>query len=217
LTAIKGFIIALIKGVAGEVNQVQEDYLKIIKNNADRLLVLVNELLDFSRLESGTFRIEKRPFDFSLLIENCTSELVFAAREKGVSIVTQLPEGPVELQMDPVRMTQAVQNLITNSIKFAPVNSTVSVELKKNEQDDLAVITVSGCGPGIEKKNLSMIFERFYQVNNIKASGFGLGLGLSIAKSIVESHDGTIWAESEGPGTGAVFVINLPLAKGGKS
>jgi PAS domain S-box-containing protein len=213
LTAIKGFIGALIKGVAGEVNEVQTDYLKIIKNNADRLLVLVNELLDFSRLESGTFRIEKRLFDLRLLIENCTSELVFAAKEKGVSIDTKLPEGPVELQVDPVRMTQAVQNLIINSIKFAPENSTVRVELKKNIQGDLAVITVSDCGPGIEKKNLSRIFERFYQVDNIKASGFGLGLGLSIAKNIVESHDGTIRAESEGPGTGALFVIHLPLAK----
>ncbi|MBN2754967.1 MAG: response regulator [Candidatus Goldbacteria bacterium] len=227
LTSIKGFVAFLLKGVGGKVEDQQREYLEIIRNNSNRLLSLINELLDFSKIESGTFSVDKKDTDIKNVVESTVKDISSVAQQKKIQVIVN-PDGVVPvLPVDPMRLSQVLINIINNSIKFSPEETKIIIDMEKiagrqlhapdyadasfDEGEEYLRIAIKDGGPGITKENLDKVFERFYQVKNIKNRGYGIGLGLAISKNIVEAHRGAIWAESDGPGKGAVFNIILPI------
>lgn len=228
LTAIKGFLSLLLGGAAGEINSQQKEFLEIIKNNSERLLNLINDLLDMSKIESGRFKIEKNTSDIGRIIDGIVKDLHSFAMQKKIELVNKVKEKKLLCELDEYRISQVLTNLITNSLKFSPESSKIIlgfkevnindiiipeyVKLPEYKKDKYVLIYETDYGRGIEKENLEKIFEKFYQIkgtDNVKFNG--LGLGLAISKSIVEAHNGIIWAESEGIGKGTTFKILLPL------
>ncbi len=228
LTSVKGFISFLINGVAGPVNERQAEYLQIIRDNSDRLLNLINDLLDISKMESGTFMIEKHSSDLVKLLKKVIRDLGPAADKMKIQFEGNFSGPVMTADVDDFRIGQVASNLINNALKFSYENGKITVSAEEKNAGDIkmpeyagaaingarryAVISVKDGGRGIEKEHLAKIFDRFYQVHGIDQKVFkGIGLGLNISKNIVEAHNGAIWVESEGNNKGTVFKFILPL------
>ena len=227
LTSIKGFLHFLLGGVGGTVSPQQREYLEIVMNNSERLLALINDLLDVSKMESGNFTINKEPAAMGPLIDRCVKDVNPLSDARQIKILAECGAPGTVLNIDHYRISQAVINLLSNAIKFSPRGSKITVSfavvplssihapayinITRLPAGSCAVLSVRDNGAGIEKNELVKIFDRFYQVENTSTrKAPGTGLGLNIVKNIVEMHDGVVWAESGGPGKGAVFTIVLP-------
>jgi len=225
-TAIKGFLKVLKQGAAGSLNEKQHEYIDIVMNNSDRLLNLINDLLDMAKVESGVFVVKKESNDFSALIRETFTGINSIAREKSIQLILQAEPDPFVFDFDKYRLSQVIINLLNNAIKISPNDTVITVsagitgefmppdyvERKKVNAEKNIIIKVKDMGPGINAEECRKIFDKFYQVLEKGHMGHkGTGLGLSITKGIVEAHGGIIWAESEGPGKGATFVIILPV------
>lgn len=167
---------------------------------------LISDLLDFGKLESGAFRLEKRSVSIESIVEASLETLRAKALPKQIQIATAIESLPM-LNCDPSRIIQVLWNLIGNAIKFSPNGSTV--RLTARAHDRFALIAVSDSGPGIAPNDLPHIFKRFWQSK--ESAALGSGLGLTIAKDIVEAHGGKIWVESQ-PGHGSQFYFTVPFA-----
>ena len=176
---------------------------------------LVDDLLDISRIERGTFELELGPVAMRPLILHAAGEMQFAALEKGIRLETSLPEGLEPVRGDPNRLEQVVVNLLDNAIKFTPDGGVVTVRATVVGRE--IVVEVEDTGSGIPAESLDKLFTRFYQVDasTTRRSG-GTGLGLSISQQIVEAHGGRIWVESE-QGRGSTFGFTVPLIEGRKA
>ena len=131
------------------------------------------------------------------------------ANSKSIKLIKDVEEGLPQLNIDPDRILQVLNNLLGNALKFTPNNGRVKV--RASQEGDLIRVSVEDTGPGVPKKDLKKIFDKFYQVSSSRSTEIaGTGLGLSIAKEIVELHQGKIWAESE-EGKGARFIFTLPI------
>jgi PAS domain S-box-containing protein len=227
ITSIQGFLVFLLAGVAGKITPQQKEYLEIIKNNSDRLLRLINDLLDTAKMESGTFTISKKYVEVNSLVSACVKDLRALLIKKSIGIFINGANDKIYMEADEYRLSQSLINLLNNAIKFSPYNSTITISLARIDEKKYAVpphaftsqlkegpyvfISVSDQGNGIDEDKLRKVFERYYQAENINTrSAQGTGLGLNIVKNIVELHGGAVWAESRGRGTGATFVILLP-------
>ena len=225
ITVIKGFMSFLLKGAAGPVSEKQREFLSAINSNADRLKVIINDLVDVSKIEKGALPVEKRGINISLAAAEVVNDLTAVAGQGSVNIVlNDLLDGR-EIYADKSRMQQVLSNLINNAVKFSPDNSEVIVSLKgadvsdikdgiKNKIDaekDYILISVIDSGPGVPGKYAEKIFDKFFQVENPDIRRHrGAGLGLSIVKSIVEAHGGFIWCEKRKESGGSVFNVLLP-------
>ena len=179
-------------------------FVEVINESSRKLMSLISDILDLSRIESNALLFEVKPFDLSDNINDVIYS--FKNQEKSnVRIVAELPEKPLTLSFDAFRNRQILNNLISNSLKFTDVGE-IRVGYKVYEK--FVEVFVSDTGIGIEKKNLSAIFERFFKINEFVG---GTGLGLPLCKAIVEKFGGRIWAESEfGAGTTIRYTINFP-------
>ncbi|MFH1823800.1 MAG: response regulator [Candidatus Firestonebacteria bacterium] len=208
LTAIKGSIELLLDSFGEELSETAKKLLDITKNNAERLVKLVGEILDFSKVEAGILPISKKEMDVSSLIKQTVEELKIIADGKGLYLCTELIESPVNIVADSNRIKQVLVNLIGNSLKFTKEGGIiVGVRLLEEE----AIVAVKDTGLGIPEESKTKMFERFYMVDSSlrkKTSGFGIGLSLS--KSIIEAHNGKIWFESK-LGEGSTFYFSLPV------
>jgi len=229
LTSIKGFLHFLLGGVTGPLSPQQREYIEIIRNNSERLLALINDLLDISKMESGTFKLDKEPTAVGPIIKHCIQDVNSLSQGKQITIEVECDKPGTVLNIDPYRITQVMINLLGNAIKFSPRGSKITVSFGVKPQSSVhapafvtmpprppgsswAVLSVSDNGSGIEEKKLVKIFDRFYQVENVTTrKSPGTGLGLSIVKNIVELHNGVVWAESTGLGKGSTFTILLPV------
>ncbi len=185
-----------------------ENILGTIDQQADALVSLVNDLLDASRLQFGQVRLSPERFDLREIVADVCAwgqDLHPAHPLKCAS-----PERPLVVEADKGRLTQVLQNLISNAVKYSPAGSPVEVAVEEGPHDTVT-ITVRDQGIGINPEDLPHIFERFYKPLALQAIVPGLGLGLYICKELVERHGGRIWAESE-PGKGSTFHVRLPLA-----
>jgi len=173
---------------------------------------LVDDLLDISRMEQGTFELEAGPLAVRPLILHAVAEMQFTAQEKEIRLETSVPRTLPPVWGDPNRLEQVVVNLLDNAIKFTPREGAVTVRGRVLEGE--LVIEVQDTGPGIPADALDRLFTRFYQVDasSTRRAG-GIGLGLSISQQIVEAHGGRIWVESE-VGKGSTFSFTVPLAEG---
>ncbi len=232
MTSIKGFTSLIKKGLAGDLNETQKMYLQKIESNSDRMMDLVNDLLDASKMESGIFAVNLEKTDLKILTENEINSMEGVAAKKGIKIKFIAPDKDYPAMADPLRFSQAVSNLLNNAIKFSPEKSEVIVKLevyKEGMADNESIsgfkksegvnymLSVKDFGVGIPKDQVKKVFEKFFQVQDTETREFrGTGLGLSITKNIIEAHNGVIWAESEGNGKGSCFIAIIPGGYGGK-
>ncbi len=171
---------------------------------------LVNNLLDFAKMEAGFFVLRKQQVPFVQLVKRAIEEIKTLAKEKQIEISYFLPSEEIEIYCDPEQIERVIMNLLTNSIKYTQEGGKVSVKFKKLEKE--IKLIVEDNGRGIAKEHLENVFDRFFRVDqSLNRKESGAGLGLSICKKIIELHGGKIWAESEGLGKGSRFIFTLPL------
>ena len=209
LTAIRGSLGLLAAGKAGEVPERGRRMLDIAVQNTDRLIRLINDILDLERIESGMVAMELSPVDAADLLRHAAEVMQPMAERAGVELRVQVQ--PVPLVADADRLLQVLTNLVSNAVKFSPEGA--RVELGVEAVDGEARFRVADQGRGIPADRLESIFERFQQVDSSDSrQKGGTGLGLAICRTIVDQHGGRIWAESE-PGQGSTFRFVLPLAE----
>jgi len=209
LTSIRGSLGLLEGGVFGELPQEATSMIALAVTNTDRLVRLINDMLDIERMDAGRTELELAPVKASELIANATQIVQIPATQAQVTLTTEILEDPV-LYVDGDTIVQVLVNLLGNAIKFSPRWSTVTitVALKTGQ----ALISVTDTGRGIPADRLETIFERFRQVDSSDArEKGGSGLGLAIARNIVEHHGGEMGVESQ-IGRGSTFHFTLPLA-----
>ncbi len=207
LTAIKGSMEGLVDGV---LPGNEETYMGIYKE-ADRLQRLVSDLQELSRVEAGAFELDRKPVNVPDLLTATVERLKMQFEEKGVLLVVEIPDGLPQVQADDDRIGQVLLNLVGNAMQYTPSGG--EVKIKATHQDDEISISVSDTGIGISPEHLEHLFTRFYRVDKSRSrAGGGSGIGLTIAKFLVEAHGGRIWAESAGPDLGSTFTFTLPVA-----
>lgn len=208
LSAIIGWL-DILKESVPTANADVEEAIEVIDRNAKLQVNLINDLLDISRIISGKLRLSLKP---NIKIGDVLSEVVESlkptAQARQIQLDSSFPLG-LEVTADPDRVRQVVWNLVTNAIKFTQKNGVVTVSAER--RGDNYLIRVEDNGKGLEEKFLKSIFDRFSQIDGGVASRGGLGLGLSIVKSLVELHGGEIAAESAGLGKGAAFTTSMPI------
>ena len=208
LATVRGFAQILLKGGIG--NEKASEFLEIINRQSNRLVNLVNDFLDITRIESGRQVVTKGPVDLDKLIQNAVDDLKPLADEKGVTLQYEQPTTPVpEVFGDRNLVEQVLINLVSNAIKYSPKGAWAKVSA--TECNGQMAISVQDNGLGIPKESVSRLFEKFYRVrNDDRKDIIGTGLGLSLAKQIIEIHGGTISVESE-HGNGSKFTFTIPI------
>jgi len=213
LSLIKGYVETLLDG-ARHNPEVAERFLRIIERNAERLDLLIQDLLTISALESGRVELQRQPVALRALTDKVFADLQSRAEQKRVQLINELPE--LAANADINRLDQVLSNLVDNAIKYGRPEGSVRVSGKTTAEGWLE-IAVRDDGPGIPAEALDRVFERFYRVDKARSRDQGgTGLGLSIVKHIIHSHGGEVRAES-GSGQGAAFFFTLPGADGGGS
>jgi len=209
LHSIKGFVDIILMGKTGPINELQRDFLSTVKEQTDQLQNLINDLLEFSRLESGQVRLRiEGGVSLAHLADRVIERLSPMANEGNLCLTSLIPEDFPLIEGDQVRLEQVLTNLVHNALKFTPSGGQVVIQ--GEDLGNWVKITVSDTGIGIPTEELERIFDRFYQVDSGSTRPYrGTGLGLTICKHIVEHHQGRIWAES-GPGQGSRFHFVLP-------
>ena len=206
LSLIKGYVETLLDG-ARKNPEVAERFLKIIERNAQRLDLLIQDLLTISALEAGRVKLNLQAVELRPLVEKVLGDLKPPADNKSITLVNQLPD--LNTTADLSRLEQVFANLVDNAIKYGRTQGTVTVGGGK-AGDGKIEIFVQDDGPGIPPESLDRVFERFYRVDKARSrEQGGTGLGLSIVKHIVQSHGGKVWVKSE-LGKGATFFFTLP-------
>lgn len=213
LTAIKGSLEGLIDGV---LPATEETYQQIYQE-AGRLNRLVDDLQELSRVEAGAYSLEVRPLDVSTLARTVVKRLGPQFEDKRLTLSLDLPADLPRVLADEDRVIQVLTNLVSNALQYTPPGGKVTIGAERRGSQ--VQITVRDTGVGIASEHLPHIFDRFYRVDKSRsrmtgsgARAVGSGIGLTIAKHLVEAHGGRIWAESEGPGKGSLFAFTLPLA-----
>jgi PAS domain S-box-containing protein len=214
ITPIKGFVDLLRMGMPGEINKEQSHYLEIIHQNIHRLEMLVDELLDISRIEAGKITLSFQALSVEQLLDELEEYIHHRSKtdKKQMSIQTDMAADIADIRGDPERVRQILTNLVDNSFDYTPEGGTIHITAQA--VDDQVEIEVSDNGMGIGLSEQERIFERFYRGEQALIMGVaGAGLGLSIALTMVEMHGGRIWVNSAGiPGKGSTFTVSLPSA-----
>jgi len=207
LVAIQKNLDVLLDKSSGAVNGAQKEFLSLAKDNLDRLTRMINDLLDLSKIEAGKMELKKARTDLAALIHNVMQTFAGWFREKNIAVGLDLPAAPLELELDADKITQVLNNLLGNALKFTPAMGRISVAVKAENPVE---VSVADTGPGIEAGDMARIFNKFEQVGSHKRNGAaGTGLGLPLAKEMVEKHGGRIWVKSE-INKGSVFIFTLP-------
>jgi len=212
LTSIKGSLGLILAGAAGEISPQARQFLEIALNSTDRLIRIVNDLLDLSKLEAGKVQLNLVEVSPREVVEECITELESFAESRKITILNEVPENLPTVLADRDRLKQTIINLLSNAIKFSPEGKKVIVGAEMFDSKAVK-FWVKDFGIGIPEDELDRIFEKFAQVKKKAVSPTeGTGLGLSITKQIVELHGGRIWVESE-VGKGTTFYFTIPLKR----
>jgi len=210
LTAIKEGISIVADGVTGEVNKDQQEFLDVAKRNVDRLSRLINDVLDFQKLDAEHISFELSIQNLNDIVGEVVATMSKVAEKEGVSLSENITRDLPLIKMDKDRITQVLTNLVNNAIKYAPGKPVV---IKTSKQANTVTVSVVDHGEGIKEEDLDKLFQTFSQLKRGKERKTGsTGLGLAISKKIIEQHNGKIWVEST-PGQGAAFSFLLPIAE----
>jgi len=196
-----------IKKSETETREKLHKYFSNINTSAERLLVLLNNLLDLSKLEAGKIELNKSSGDLSKVFSTCYNEQAQHIKDRGLTLSLIEPDCLMSGLFDQAYITQVVANLLSNAIKFSPKNSTLTVRIFRNEQQ--LCFSLLDEGEGIPEDELKSVFNAFIQSSKTKTSAGGTGLGLAICKEIIEAHKGKIWAKN-GDNGGALFKFTIP-------
>ena len=208
LTSIKGFSSLLIENKFGKLPLEAKNRLEKIDENINKLVDMVNTLLDISRIESKKTEIKIAPSDIVSLINEIVDFLTPQMQTKNIKCNLELPPSLI-VYMDRSLIERVLVNLLNNAIKFTQEQGKIDIKIKREDKSAIIIISDTGCG--IEKENIDRIFDEFFRVNNpINMQIKGSGLGLSLVKKIIESHKEKIWVESE-IGKGTTFYFTLPI------
>lgn len=215
MTSIKGYVEVLLMGAAGSLSEKQKHFLEIVKTNTERLSVLVNDLLDISRIESGKVTLSIQPVNVDELADEVIFDLRRRSQEenKPVELIKDIPPDIARVVGDLDRLRQVLNNLMENAYHYNTPSGKIKLRASQNGQQ--VQIDVIDTGLGIPPAEQPFVFERFYRGEGPLALGVsGTGLGLSIVKNLVEMHEGRIWLKSSGvPGEGSTFSFTLPIYK----
>jgi signal transduction histidine kinase len=209
LTAIQGSMEGLMDGVLPANDETYQQ----IHTEAERLNRLVDDLQELSRVEARAYELHFEPVDVSSLAGTVMKRLGPLAASRDVTLASETGAHLPQVRGDQDRLVQVLTNLVSNAIQYTPQGGRVTVTAKQRNAE--LQVSVRDTGTGIAAEHLAHIFDRFYRVDKSRSrqAGGGSGIGLTIARALVEAHGGRIWAESEGAGKGSVFAFTVPLAK----
>ena len=210
LTSIVGYIDLMLvqKDKVGPLNERQERYLERVKNNSRRLKELIDDLLDISRIESGSLNLNLVDLDVQLEVEEVLRSMHNSIIEKQLRVLLNMPTGLARVKADSLRFSQVITNLVSNACKYSPKESTVAITAK--EHNGMMRFDVSDTGIGISEADQAQLFSKFFRSNNFSTREVsGSGLGLFISKHLIEAHGGQIWVQSD-EGKGSTFSFTLP-------
>ena len=208
LTSIKGYVDLLLGGKVGQLADDQHRFLTVVKNNADRLVSLINDLLDVSRIESGKVELRRTVLDLGRLIRDVSNSLQPQLEAKSQMLATDIAEDLPAVWADADRITVILTNLLSNAHKYTGQGGRVTIRTSSDEAK--VRVDVEDTGIGMTPEEQSKLFTRFFRADNLVTQQIGgTGLGLVITRSLVEMHGGEIWVSSE-PGVGSTFSFTLP-------
>ena len=210
MTSIKGFVENMLDGLTGQLSERQEHYLQRVKHNVDRLTRIINQLLDWSRLDVGRIDIKPESLSIDAFVRDVVESFQTLAAEKSITLAVLPCEQPLAVYADRDKLEQILWNLVGNAIKFTPHSGHVSVRCSAHDARFIQ-ITVADTGCGIAPDELPLVFNEFSKVESAMPTSQGAQLGLFITKSLVTLHGGQMWVESR-LGTGTQFSFTLPLA-----
>ncbi len=208
LTSIRGSLGLIAGGVAGELPEAVKSLVGIAKNNCERLIRLINDMLDIEKIESGEMRLNLQVVDIKQLVQQVLAANESLAGQHRVTVLLRVPDEPLQVRIDSDRLTQVLTNLLSNAEKFSPPESTVEVRVSRVAQQ--VRVEVADHGPGIPEEFRSRIFQKFSQADSSDSrQKGGTGLGLNISKALVEQMNGAIGFNSQ-VGAGTTFFFELP-------
>ena len=214
LTSVKSYLEALDEGALSE--PVAPDFVKVSLNETNRMMRMVTDLLSLSRIDNETSHLEVELTNFTAFITfilNRFDKIKNQDETKKYEIIRDYPITPIWVEIDTDKLTQVIDNIMNNAIKYSPDGGTMTVSIKTT--DEQLILSIADEGLGIPKQDLPKIFDRFYRVDKARSRAQGgTGLGLAIAKEIIKQHQGFIWAKSE-YGVGSTFTIVLPYENDG--
>lgn len=205
LTTMRSYLEALAEG-AWKDEEIAPNFLEVTQNETERMIRLVNDLLQLSKMDSRDYNLTKEWVDFVEFFDRIIDRFELT-KEQGITFNRKLPDTTMFVEIDEDKLTQVLYNIISNALKYSPEGGQITFSVK--EQADKIYVSIKDQGMGIPKENLSKIFERFYRVDKARTRKLGgTGLGLAIAKEMVHAHGGRIWASSqEGKGTEIAFTL----------
>ncbi len=208
LTSMREGIAIVLDGAAGPINSDQRNFLDIAKRNVDRLARLINDVLDFQKLDSGKMKFNMQDNDINEVVREVHKTMASFVKSRGIDFSINLEENLPKVKFDSDKIIQVLTNLVNNAVKFTEKGS-IKVDTRK--QENVIIVSVSDTGRGIKKEDLPRLFRKFEQLEKggERKTG-GTGLGLAISKEIMQQHSAKIWAESE-PGRGTTFYFVLPI------
>ena len=210
LTSMREFISILLDEIAGPLNAEQREYLEQVRSGTDALTRHLNDLIDVSRLDSGKLSCHPKPTDLVDALERAVSWYRRELQDTGLTLQTQAADRLPPAYVDPVRISQVIQNLLANAIRFTPAGGTISITIEPEASGRWIVVSLRDTGLGIAAEHLGRVFDRLYQVTDGEwGTQGGLGLGLHLARELIRLHGGEIWVESE-VGKGSTFTFTVP-------
>jgi signal transduction histidine kinase len=210
LTSIRESINLINEGIMGTVNDRQKRFLEIAGFEMGRVSELLNRIMQVSYLESGALEIQTESIQVSEFINSCVDQIRPSLEAKEIAIEISIDSHLFNAMGDPKFIQQVFVNLIGNAIKFSPSKSTIKVTATFHQNQNFLQFTVADSGPGIPEEEQPFIFNKYYRAKGVRGHMDGAGLGLSIARHIIEAHSGTIWVTSE-VGKGTAFWFTLPI------
>jgi signal transduction histidine kinase len=211
LTAIKGYTSMLLEGDYGDINPQAKETISRVMESSNNLTVVVEDLLNVSKIEQGGMKYVMSTFDFGDLVKNVSKELSISAEKKGLKLICSIADNVVyNINGDKDKLRQVVINLIDNSMKYTKQGQ---IEASMDTKDGKIILSIKDTGMGIDPKVKDSLFEKFSRGDGAKLNASGSGLGLYLVKEIVKAHHGRVWADSEGIGKGSTFSIELDEVK----
>ena len=209
LASIKGYMEGLQDGV---ISPTPETF-QLVHREADRLQRLVHDLQELSRAEADQLQLDIQTHDAVELVNSVVEWIHPQFEDKGITLTAELPPQPLSVRADFDRIRQVLLNLLGNALQYTPPGGRVTLRVERDDADSMLRFAVEDTGIGLTADDRERIFQRFYRVDRSRSRvGGGSGIGLTIARHIVEAHGGRIWAESDGLGHGSTFYFTLPLA-----